>query len=155
MHLSGCGGGWYLWCNLPVRMWLSGKGYADAGTVERRIQGMEEWLANPSRMRADADAEYHTVIEIDMDQIKEPVLCCPNDPDDAKTLSDVAGASIDEVFIGSCMTNIGHFRAAGKLLEKVEGLTTRLWVGPPTKMDQHQPTEEGYYHIFGLSPIHT
>jgi aconitate hydratase 2/2-methylisocitrate dehydratase len=106
-------------------------------------------------MRADADAEYHTVIEIDMDQINEPVLCCPNDPDDAKTLSDVAGAKIDEVFIGSCMTNIGHFRAAGKLLEKVEGLTTRLWVAPPTKMDQHQLTEEGYYNIFGRAGART
>ena len=108
----------YLKSNITLLKWMIGNGYGDARTLERRIQGMEEWLANPSLMRADADAEYHTVIEIDMDQIKEPVLCCPNDPDDAKTLSDVAGASIDEVFIGSCMTNIGHFprrrQAAGE-----------------------------------------
>tara|TARA_R100000093_G_scaffold705_3_gene2105 strand:- start:156 stop:2150 length:1995 start_codon:yes stop_codon:yes gene_type:complete len=145
----------YLKSNITLLKWMIGNGYGDARTLERRIQGMEEWLANPSLMRADADAEYHTVIEIDMDQIKEPVLCCPNDPDDAKTLSDVAGANIDEVFIGSCMTNIGHFRAAGKLLEKVEGLTTRLWVAPPTKMDQHQLTEEGYYNIFGRAGART
>ena len=131
----------YLKSNITLLKWMIGNGYGDARTLERRIQGMEEWLANPSLMRAAADAEYHTVIEIDMDQINEPVLCCPNAPDDAKTLSDVAGAKIDEVFIGSCMTNIGHFRAAGKLLEKVEGLTTRLWVAPPTKMDQLQLTE--------------
>ncbi len=145
----------YLKSNITLLKWMIGNGYGDARTLERRIQGMEEWLANPSLMRADADAEYHTVIEIDMDQINEPVLCCPNDPDDAKTLSDVAGAKIDEVFIGSCMTNIGHFRAAGKLLEKVEGLTTRLWVAPPTKMDQHQLTEEGYYNIFGRAGART
>ena len=145
----------YLKSNITLLKWMIGNGYGDARTLERRIQGMEEWLANPSLMRADADAEYHTVIEIDMDQIKEPVLCCPNDPDDAKTLSEVAGANIDEVFIGSCMTNIGHFRAAGKLLEKVEGLTTRLWVAPPTKMDQHQLTEEGYYNIFGRAGART
>ena len=147
----------YLKSNITMLKWMISNGYGDARTIERRIQGMEEWLANPSLMRADADAEYHTVIEIDMDQINEPVLCCPNDPDDAKTLSDVAGAKIDEVFIGSCMTNIGHFRAAGKLLQKVESGTmpTRLWIAPPTKMDQHQLTEEGYYNIFGSAGART
>ena len=129
---------------------MIGNGYGDARTLERRIQGMEEWLANPSLMRADADAEYHTVIEIDMDQIKEPVLCCPNDPDDAKKLSEVAGDKVDEIFIGSCMTNIGHFRAAGKLLDAHKGgITTRMWLSPPTKMDEHTLMEEGYYNIFG------
>ena len=147
----------YLKSNITMLKWMIANGYGDARTIERRINGMEEWLANPSLMRADADAEYHTVIEIDMDQINEPVLCCPNDPDDAKTLSDVAGAKIDEVFIGSCMTNIGHFRAAGKLLQKVESGTmpTRLWIAPPTKMDQHQLTEEGYYNIFGSAGART
>src|SRR5690606_22888239 len=119
----------YLKSNITLLKWMIANGYGDARTIERRIRAMEAWLANPQLMRADADAEYHTVIEINMDEIKEPVLCCPNDPDDAKVLSDVAGDKIDEVFIGSCMTNIGHFRAAGKLLDKVEGgsLTTRLW----------------------------
>ncbi len=147
----------YLKSNITMLKWMIANGYGDARTIERRIQGMEAWLADPKLMRADADAEYHTVIEIDMDQIKEPVLCCPNDPDDAKTLSDVAGAKIDEVFIGSCMTNIGHFRAAGKLLQKVESGTmpTRLWIAPPTKMDQHQLTEEGYYNIFGSAGART
>ena len=145
----------YLNSNITLLKWMIANGYGDSRTLERRIQGMQAWLANPSLMRADADAEYHTVIEIDMSEIKEPILCCPNDPDDAKTLSDVAGAHIDEVFIGSCMTNIGHFRAAGKLLEKVDGLTTRLWVAPPTKMDQRQLTEEGYYNIFGRAGART
>jgi aconitate hydratase 2/2-methylisocitrate dehydratase len=145
----------YLTSNITLLKWMIANGYGDARTLERRIQGMQAWLSDPKLMRADADAQYHTVIEIDMDQIKEPILCCPNDPDDAKTLSEVAGAKIDEVFIGSCMTNIGHFRAAGKLLEKVDALTTRLWVAPPTKMDQHQLTEEGYYNIFGRAGART
>ena len=147
----------YLKSNITMLKWMIANGYGDARTIERRIRGMEAWLANPKLMRADKDAEYHTVIEIDMDQIKEPVLCCPNDPDDAKVLSDVAGAKIDEVFIGSCMTNIGHFRAAGKLLEKVESgaMPTRLWIAPPTKMDQHQLTEEGYYNIYGRAGART
>jgi aconitate hydratase 2 / 2-methylisocitrate dehydratase len=147
----------YLNSNITMLKWMIANGYGDARTIERRIRGMEAWLANPKLMRADKDAEYHTVIEIDMDQIKEPVLCCPNDPDDAKVLSDVAGAKIDEVFIGSCMTNIGHFRAAGKLLEKVESgaMPTRLWIAPPTKMDQHQLTEEGYYNIYGRAGART
>ena len=145
----------YLRSNITLLKWMIGNGYGNARTIERRINAMEDWLANPSLMRADADAEYHTVIEINMDEIKEPILCCPNDPDDAKVLSDVAGDKIDEVFIGSCMTNIGHFRAAGKLLEQVDGLTTRLWLAPPTKMDEHQLMEEGYYNIYGRAGART
>ncbi|WP_163557480.1 bifunctional aconitate hydratase 2/2-methylisocitrate dehydratase [Halomonas sp. NO4] len=141
----------YLKSNITLLKWMIDSGYGDRRTIERRIQGMEEWLANPSLMRADKDAEYAEVIEIDLDEIQEPILCAPNDPDDARLLSDVAGETIDEVFIGSCMTNIGHFRAAGKLLEKqpAGSLKTRLWLAPPTKMDQHQLTEEGYYGIYG------
>ncbi|WP_355659998.1 bifunctional aconitate hydratase 2/2-methylisocitrate dehydratase [Halomonas salifodinae] len=141
----------YLKSNITLLKWMISNGYGDVRTIERRIQAMEEWLANPSLMRADTDAEYAEVIEIDLDEIKEPILCAPNDPDDARLLSDVAGQQIDEVFIGSCMTNIGHFRAAGKLLEKqpAGSLKTRLWLAPPTKMDQHQLTEEGYYGIYG------
>jgi aconitate hydratase 2/2-methylisocitrate dehydratase len=126
------------------------EGYGDVRTIKRRIKSMEEWLANPVLLEPDADAEYFEIIEIDMNEIKEPLLACPNDPDDIKTLSEVAGTKIDEVFLGSCMTNIGHFRAAGKLLEQQKGeLPTRLWVAPPTKMDQSQLTEEGYYSTFG------
>ncbi|MEE2731916.1 MAG: bifunctional aconitate hydratase 2/2-methylisocitrate dehydratase [Pseudomonadota bacterium] len=149
--------GEYLKSNITLLKWMIANGYGAARTLERRITAMEEWLANPSLMRADADAEYLEVIEINMDDIKEPILCCPNDPDDAKTLSDVAGDKIDEVFIGSCMTNIGHFRAAGKLLEKVPGgsLSTRLWLAPPTKMDEHQLMEEGYYNIYGRAGART
>ncbi|MFQ3789661.1 bifunctional aconitate hydratase 2/2-methylisocitrate dehydratase [Halomonas sp. A29] len=141
----------YLNSNITLLKWMIANGYGDRRTIERRIQGMEEWLANPSLMRADKDAEYAEVIEIDLAELKEPVLCAPNDPDDARLLSEVAGEKIDEVFIGSCMTNIGHFRAAGKLLEKqpAGSLKTRLWLAPPTKMDQHQLTEEGYYGIYG------
>ncbi|MDT0500588.1 MULTISPECIES: bifunctional aconitate hydratase 2/2-methylisocitrate dehydratase [unclassified Halomonas] len=141
----------YLKSNITLLKWMIANGYGDRRTIERRIQGMEEWLADPSLMRADKDAEYAEIIEIDLDELKEPVLCAPNDPDDARLLSEVAGEKIDEVFIGSCMTNIGHFRAAGKLLEKqpAGSLKTRLWLAPPTKMDQHQLTEEGYYGIYG------
>ncbi|MDN3556325.1 bifunctional aconitate hydratase 2/2-methylisocitrate dehydratase [Halomonas maura] len=141
----------YLKSNITLLKWMIANGYGDKRTIERRILAMEEWLANPSLMRADQDAEYAEVIEIDLDQLAEPVLCAPNDPDDARLLSEVAGQSIDEVFIGSCMTNIGHFRAAGKLLEKqpAGSLKTKLWLAPPTKMDQHQLTEEGYYGIYG------
>ncbi|WNL37525.1 bifunctional aconitate hydratase 2/2-methylisocitrate dehydratase [Halomonas sp. PAMB 3232] len=141
----------YLKSNITLLKWMIANGYGDERTISRRIEGMEAWLANPSLMRADKDAEYAEIIEIDLDEIKEPVLCAPNDPDDARLLSDVAGEKIDEVFIGSCMTNIGHFRAAGKLLEKqpAGSLKTRLWLAPPTKMDQHQLTEEGYYGIYG------
>ncbi|NVK44579.1 MAG: bifunctional aconitate hydratase 2/2-methylisocitrate dehydratase [Oceanospirillaceae bacterium] len=140
----------YLQSNIVMLKWMIAEGYGDERTISRRIKAMEEWLANPSLMRADADAEYAAVIEIDLSEIKEPVLCAPNDPDDARLLSEVAGENIDEVFIGSCMTNIGHFRAAGKLLENAkQSLPTRMWVAPPTKMDQAQLTEEGYYGIFG------
>ncbi|HLR16464.1 MAG TPA: bifunctional aconitate hydratase 2/2-methylisocitrate dehydratase [Alcanivoracaceae bacterium] len=147
----------YLKSNMALLRWMIANGYGDARTIERRIGKMQEWLDNPSLMRADEDAEYHEVIEINMSEIKEPIVCCPNDPDDAKLLSEVAGDQIDEVFIGSCMTNIGHFRAAGKLLEQVEGgsLTTRLWIAPPTKMDQQQLSDEGYYNIYGRAGART
>ena len=139
----------YLTSNITLLRWMIAEGYGDERTLRRRIAAMEHWLTQPVLLEADADAEYAAVIEIDMSQIHEPLLACPNDPDDVKTLSDVAGAKIDEVFIGSCMTNIGHFRAAGKLLEKAAQLPTRLWVAPPTKMDQSQLIEEGYYGTFG------
>ncbi len=140
----------YLNSNITLLKWMITEGYGDVRTIERRIKSMEQWLANPVLLEPDADAEYFEIIEIDMSAIKEPLLACPNDPDDIKTLSTVAGTQIDEVFLGSCMTNIGHFRAAGKLLEKQKGeLPTRLWVAPPTKMDQTQLTEEGYYSTFG------
>jgi len=147
----------YLTSNITMLKWMISNGYGDARTIARRIGNMEKWLANPSLLRADKDAEYAEIIEIDLADVKEPVLCCPNDPDDAKLLSDVAGTKIDEVFIGSCMTNIGHFRAAGKLLDKVPGgsLTTKLWIAPPTKMDQHQLMEEGYYNIYGRAGART
>ncbi|GAB2944683.1 bifunctional aconitate hydratase 2/2-methylisocitrate dehydratase [Hafnia psychrotolerans] len=142
----------YLSSNIVLLKWMISEGYGDRRTIERRIKGMEEWLANPSLLEADADAEYAAVIEIDLADIKEPILCAPNDPDDARLLSSVQNSKIDEVFIGSCMTNIGHFRAAGKLLDSHKGaLPTRLWVAPPTKMDAAQLTEEGYYSIFGKS----
>lgn len=140
----------YLKSNITMLRWMIGEGYGDARTLERRAQAMEAWLANPQLLAADADAEYAAVIEIDLADVKEPVLCAPNDPDDARLLSTVQGEKIDEVFIGSCMTNIGHFRAAGKLLDKVKGgIPTTLWLAPPTKMDQHQLVEEGYYGIYG------
>ncbi|SER72689.1 aconitase [Halopseudomonas bauzanensis] len=140
----------YLKSNITLLRWMIAEGYDDARTLERRAQAMEAWLDNPELMQADADAEYAAVIEIDLADVKEPILCAPNDPDDARLLSDVVGRQIDEVFIGSCMTNIGHFRAAGKLLEKnKDSLPTRLWLAPPTKMDQWMLTEEGYYGIYG------
>ncbi|POU75653.1 bifunctional aconitate hydratase 2/2-methylisocitrate dehydratase [Leclercia sp. LSNIH6] len=142
----------YLTSNIVLLKWMIAEGYGDRRTLERRIQGMEKWLADPQLLEADADAEYAAVIEIDLADIKEPILCAPNDPDDARLLSDVQGDNIDEVFIGSCMTNIGHFRAAGKLLDTHKGqLPTRLWVAPPTRMDAAQLTEEGYYSVFGKS----
>lgn len=140
----------YLNSNIVMLKWMLAEGYGDKRTIERRIASMQDWLADPKLMEADADAEYAAIIEIDMNEIKEPILCAPNDPDDARLLSTVAGDKIDEVFIGSCMTNIGHFRAAGKLLNQFKGqLHTRLWIAPPTKMDRDQLTEEGYYGIFG------
>ncbi|ELI6425397.1 bifunctional aconitate hydratase 2/2-methylisocitrate dehydratase [Vibrio harveyi] len=144
----------YLNSNITMLKWMISEGYGDCRTIERRITAMEEWLANPELMEADADAEYAHIIEIDLADIHEPILCAPNDPDDARLLSEVQGTQIDEVFIGSCMTNIGHFRAAGKLLEQYGGqLDTRLWVAPPTKMDRDQLTEEGYYGIYGRAGV--
>jgi aconitate hydratase 2/2-methylisocitrate dehydratase len=146
----------YLRSNVVMLRWMIGSGYGDVRTLERRAQAMEAWLENPELLRADADAEYAEVIEINMSEITEPLLACPNDPDDVKTLSDVAGTKIDEVFIGSCMTNIGHFRAAGKLLEAAgEVIPTRLWIAPPTKMDEHQLMDEGYYNIFAQAGART
>lgn len=147
----------YLTSNMTMLKWMIAEGYGDARTMARRVEAMQKWLDNPSLLKADADAEYAKVYEIDLSDIKEPILCCPNDPDDAKLLSTVAGDKIDEVFIGSCMTNIGHFRAAGKLLDKVPGgsLTTRLWIAPPTRMDEHQLMEEGYYNIYGKAGART
>ncbi len=140
----------YLNSNIVMLKWMIAEGYGDVRTITRRIEEMEAWLADPQLMEADADAEYAAVIDIDLNEIKEPILACPNDPDDVKLLSEVAGHKIDEVFIGSCMTNIGHFRAAGNLLDKYKGqLPTRLWVSPPTKMDATQLSDEGYYSIFG------
>ncbi|MEJ4046416.1 bifunctional aconitate hydratase 2/2-methylisocitrate dehydratase [Erwinia sp. SLM-02] len=142
----------YLQSNIVLLKWMISEGYGDRRTLERRVEGMQKWLADPQLLEADADAEYAAVIDIDLADIKEPILCAPNDPDDARLLSDVQGEKIDEVFIGSCMTNIGHFRAAGKLLDAHKGqLPTRLWVAPPTKMDAAQLTEEGYYSVFGKS----
>ncbi|PSW22599.1 bifunctional aconitate hydratase 2/2-methylisocitrate dehydratase [Photobacterium swingsii] len=144
----------YLNSNIVMLKWMIAEGYGDRRTIERRISAMEAWVTNPELMEADKDAEYAHVIEIDLAEITQPILCAPNDPDDARLLSDVQGTQIDEVFIGSCMTNIGHFRAAGKLLEKFGGqLDTRLWVAPPTKMDKDQLTEEGYYGIFGRAGV--
>jgi aconitate hydratase 2/2-methylisocitrate dehydratase len=146
----------YLSSNVVMLKWMISEGYGDARTLQRRVQEMEQWLANPVLMAADEDAEYAEVIDIDLHAIKEPLLACPNDPDDVKPLSEVAGTSIDEVFIGSCMTNIGHFRAAGKLLEKSgKVLPTRLWICPPTKMDEAQLREEGYYSIYGQAGART
>ena len=139
----------YMQSNVVLMKNMIADGYADARTLARRIESMEKWLANPNLLEADATAEYAAVIEINMDDVKEPILACPNDPDDVKILSDVAGTKIDEVFIGSCMTNIGHFRAAGKLLEGKADIPVRLWVAPPTKMDAEQLSEEGYYGILG------
>ena len=141
----------YLNSNIVLLKNMIAQGYSDARTIGRRIQAMEAWLANPQLLAPDADAEYAAVIEIDLAEITEPIVCCPNDPDDAKTLSDVAGAAIDEVFIGSCMTNIGHFRAASKLLEGKKDMPVKLWMAPPTKMDAQQLTEEGHYGVFGAA----
>ncbi len=145
----------YLNSNIVLMRWLISEGYGDERTIERRAQAMEAWLENPELLVADEDAEYAEVIEINLDEIKEPLLACPNDPDDIKPLSEVANTKIDEVFIGSCMTNIGHFRAAGNLLSEAEDVPTRLWIVPPTKMDEHQLKEENYYEIFEKSGART
>jgi aconitate hydratase 2/2-methylisocitrate dehydratase len=139
----------YLRSNATLLRWMIAEGYGDVRTLERRVLKMEEWLANPTLMSADADAEYAAVIEIDLADIKEPIVCCPNDPDDARLLSEVAGDPVDEIFIGSCMTNIGHFRAAGKLLDEADAVNSRFWICPPTRMDAHTLMEEGYYNIYG------
>lgn len=141
----------YLTSNITLLKWMIAEGYQDARSLARRIAKMEAWLANPQLLEPDADAEYAAVIEIDLADVHEPIVACPNDPDDVKTLSDVSGAVIDEVFIGSCMTNIGHFRAAAKLLEGKRDIPTRLWVAPPTKMDASELTKEGHYGTFGTA----
>ena len=146
----------YFKSNITLLRWMIDNGYQDARTLERRAQAMETWLADPQLMEPDADAEYHKIIEIDLNEITEPLLACPNDPDDVKPLSEVQGTKIDEVFIGSCMLNIGNFRAAAEVLKQVDGLLpTKLWIAPPTKMDEHQLTEEGIYNIFGTSGART
>merc|ERR1712151_429789 len=146
----------YLQSNIVMLKWMVSEGYGDPRTILRRVARMQAWLENPVLMEADKEATYKKVYEIDLADIKAPVLCCPNDPDDARTLSDVAGEKIDEVFIGSCMTNIGHFRAAGELLKTFDGqLPTRLWVAPPTKMDAAQLTDEGYYSVYGKAGART
>ena len=141
----------YINSNITLLKWMIAEGYADARSIGRRIKAMEAWLADPQLLKADADAEYAAVIEIDLADVHEPIVACPNDPDDVKTLSEVSGAVIDEVFIGSCMTNIGHFRAASKLLEGKRDIPTKLWVAPPTKMDAAELTKEGHYGTFGTA----
>ncbi len=141
----------YMRSNITLMKWMIAEGYEDKRALGRRVKAMEDWIAKGTLLSADADAEYAAVIEIDLADVKEPLLACPNDPDDVKTLSDVAGEKIDEVFIGSCMTNIGHFRAAGKVLEGKSDIPTRLWIAPPTKMDAMILNEEGYYAILGKS----
>ena len=146
----------YLTSNITLLKWMISEGYGDERTIARRIQTMQDWIDNPILLEADSDAEYVQIIEINMDEITEPLLACPNDPDDVKPLSEVAGTKVDEVFIGSCMTNIGHFRAAGKLLDKANTtVPTRMWIVPPTRMDEHQLMEEGYYNIFGRAGART
>ncbi len=141
----------YMRSNITLMKWMIAEGYEDKRALGRRVKAMEEWIANGTLLQPDADAEYAAVIEIDLADVNEPVLACPNDPDDVKFLSEVAGEKIDEVFIGSCMTNIGHFRAAGKVLEGQTDIPTRLWIAPPTKMDAMILNEEGYYAILGKS----
>ena len=145
----------YLKSNITLLQWMITEGYGDLRTIQRRIQKMKDWLKAPSLMKADRDAEYAAVIEIDLNQICEPIVCCPNDPDDAKLLSEVSGDTVDDVFIGSCMTNIGHFRAAGKLLDEADEINTRFWICPPTRMDAHTLMEEGYYNIYGKAGART
>ncbi len=139
----------YLRSNVVLLRWMISEGYGDVRTLERRVQKMEEWLNNPTLLKADDNAEYTSVIEINLSEIREPIVCCPNDPDDARLLSDVSGDSVDEIFIGSCMTNIGHFRATGKLLDNAVEVKSRFWICPPTRMDAHTLMQEGYYNIFG------
>ncbi len=148
--------GSYLKSNVVLLRAMIAEVYGDQRTLERRVRNMEKWLENPELLEADADAEYAAVIEIDLAEVKEPVVCAPNDPDDARLLSQVAGDQVDEVFIGSCMTNIGHFRATGKLLDQhTGGVAARMWICPPTRMDEYQLMEEGYYAIFGRAGART
>lgn len=141
----------YLNSNITLMKWMIGNGYKDARTLQRRIESMQKWIDKGELLQADADAEYAAIIEIDLNEIREPIVACPNDPDDVKLLSEVAGNKIEEVFIGSCMTNIGHFRAAGKILDGKSDIPTRLWIAPPTRMDAMILNEEGYYSILGKS----
>ena len=145
----------YLNSNIIMLRWMISNGYGDPKTLERRARSMEEWIKNPQLLEADKDAEYAEIIEIDLNEIKEPLLACPNDPDDIKPLSEVCNTKIDEVFLGSCMTNIGHFRAAGHLLKKYKKTNARFWVVPPTKMDEQQLKDEGFYEIFESSGSRT
>ncbi len=145
----------YINSNITLLKWMIANGYKDVRTLERRINAMQDWLLKPELLAPDTDAEYAEVIEIDLNEIKEPLLACPNDPDDVKPLSEIAGVHIDEVFIGSCMTNIGHYRATGKVLENVDSLPTRMWIAPPTKMDERQLMQEGIYNIFGRAGART
>jgi len=145
----------YLRSNIALMRNMIARGYSDSKTLLRRIAKMEEWLANPVLMEADPDAEYAEIIEIDLNEIKEPIVAAPNDPDNVKLLSEVAGDRVDEVFIGSCMTNIGHYRAAAKVLEKEAAVKARLWVAPPTRMDEFQLKEEGIYSTFGVAGART
>ena len=145
----------YLNSNIVMLRWMITNGYGDPKTLERRASAMEDWIKDPKLLEPDKDAEYAAIIEIDLNEIKEPLLACPNDPDDIKPLSEVQNTKIDEVFLGSCMTNIGHFRAAGHLLKKHNGTKARFWVVPPTKMDEQQLMEEGIYNIFGVSGART
>ncbi len=143
----------YLKSNIVLLEWMIREGYEDKKTIDRRIKNMKEWIDNPVLLESDSNAEYKEIIEINMNEINEPILCAPNDPDDAVLLSEVQGNNIDEVFIGSCMTNIGHFRAAGKLLESFykknnSQLKTKLWMAPPTKMDEKKLKDEGFYDIY-------
>jgi aconitate hydratase 2/2-methylisocitrate dehydratase len=145
----------YIRSNVALLKNMIARGYQDARTMMRRVAKMEEWLANPVLLEADADAEYVEIIEIDLNEIKEPIVAAPNDPDNVKLLSEVAGDRVDEVFVGSCMTNIGHYRATAKVLEGAGEVKTRLWICPPTRMDEQQLKEEGYYSIFGAAGART
>ncbi|MDO8274435.1 MAG: aconitase family protein, partial [Serpentinimonas sp.] len=145
----------YLNSNVVLMKNMIADGYQDAKTLARRIEKVQQWLEQPKLLQADANAEYAAVIEIDLAEIKEPILCCPNDPDDARFLSEVAGTKIDEAFIGSCMTNIGHFRAAAKLLGGQRDIPVKLWVAPPTKMDESELMKEGHYANFGAAGART
>ena len=149
VHLSTAPVAEYINSNITMMKWMIANGYADPRSLQRRIKAQEAWLANPQLLKGDADADYAAVIEIDLAEIHEPIVACPNDPDDVKTLADVAGAKIDEVFIGSCMTNIGHFRAASKLLEGKRDIPVKLWIAPPTKMDAKKLSDEGHYGVLG------